>query len=106
MNLCPLSSAFCDENRIIVEGSVTIDNVLAITQRGIRLLHEDHRIIDLGKVVKLDSAIISMMLEWLRTAQREHYQLQFINIPPSLISLIQLYGIVELIPSTENLINR
>lgn len=96
----------CDGDRIIVEGMVTIDNVVAMTQRGMSLLDEHHRVIDLGKVTKVDSTIISMLLEWLRAARHKKYQLQFMNMPASLTSLIQLYDLVELIPVTTNPIIR
>ena len=92
----------CDGDRIIVEGPVTIDNVVAITKRGMGLFDKHHWMIDLDKVTEVDSTIISMLLEWLRAARQKGYQLQFINMPASLESLIQLYGIVELIPVTMN----
>ena len=92
----------CDGDRIIVEGPVTIDNVVAITKRGMALFDKHHWMIDLDKVTEVDSTIISMLLEWLRAARQKGYQLRFINMPASLESLIQLYGIVELIPVTMN----
>ncbi len=87
----------CDGDRIIVQGSVTIDNVVALTQQGVALFDEHHRVIDLDKVTGVDSTVISMLLEWLRAARQKCYSLQFINMPASLESLIQLYGVAELI---------
>jgi len=87
-------------HRIIVQGSITIDNVVTMTQRGAELFDQSHLVIDLDKVTEVDSTIISMLLEWLRTTRKSGYQLEFINIPQSLESLIQLYGIAELIPVT------
>lgn len=92
----------CDGDRIIVQGSVTINNVVALTQRGVVLFDEHHRVIDLDKVTEVDSTIISMLLEWLRAARQKGYPLQFINMPASLESLIQLYGVAELIPVPVN----
>ncbi len=91
-----------DGDRIVVQGAVTIDNVVTITQQGMALLDERHSTIDLTKVVEVDSTTISMLLEWLRIARKNGYQLQFINLPGNLESLIQLYGIAELIPVTMN----
>lgn len=88
----------CDGDRIIVQGSVTIDNVVVLTKQGAALFNERHWVIDLDKVTGVDSTIISMLLEWLRAAYQKGYRLQFINMPVSLKSLIQLYGVVELIP--------
>lgn len=87
-----------EDHTIIVQGAVTIENVVTITQRGVALFDEQPVMIDLGKVTEVDSTIISMLLEWLRAARQKGCQLQFIHLPANLESLIQLYGIAELIP--------
>lgn len=87
-----------EDHKIVVQGAVTIENVVTMTQRGVALFDEQPVVIDLGKVTEVDSTIISMLLEWLRAARQKDCQLQFINLPVSLESLIQLYGIAELIP--------
>lgn len=89
---------FREDHKIIVQGAVTIENVAAMTQRGVALFDEQPIVIDLDKVTEVDSTIISMLLEWLRAARKKGCQLQFIHLPASLESLIQLYGIAELIP--------
>jgi phospholipid transport system transporter-binding protein len=92
----------CDDEKIIVQGAVTLDNVVTITQQGMALLDGRHNTVDLMEVVEVDSTTISMLLEWLRIARQKGYQLQFVNLPGNLESLIQLYGIAELIPVTTN----
>lgn len=87
-----------DGDRVVIQGPVTVDNVVAITQRGTALFDRYHSVVDLRKVTEVDSTVISMLLEWLRAARQSGYRLQFVNMPASLGSLIQLYGIVELIP--------
>ena len=87
-----------EDQKIIVQGAITIENVVTMTQRGVALFDEQPVTIDLGKVTEVDSTIISMLLEWLRAARQKDCQLQFINLPASLESLIQLYGIAALIP--------
>jgi len=89
---------FRDHDRIIVQGSVTIDNVVLLTQNGIALFDDQPLTIDLEKVSEVDSTILSMLLEWLRATRQYAHTLQFVNMPLSLTSLIQLYGIAELIP--------
>lgn len=91
----------CKDDKIVVEGSITIDNVVTMTQQGIALFKKNRLpVFDLSKITDVDSAAISMLLEWLREARRVDLQLQFSNIPDSLVSLIKLYGIAELIPTT------
>jgi phospholipid transport system transporter-binding protein len=89
-----------DGDNIIVQGPITIDNVVSVTQRGAALFDQPHCVIDLGKVTEVDSTIISMLLEWLRAARQGGHQLEFVNMPASLASLIQLYDVAELIPVT------
>jgi len=88
------------DNKIVVQGSITIDNVVTMTQQGIALFKDNRlSVLDLSKITDVDSAVISMLLEWLREAHKIDLSLQFANIPNSLASLIQLYGIAELIPT-------
>ena len=96
------SIVFRDADKIIVQGRVTIDNVVKLTQDGIALFDDHPLTIDLDKVTEVDSTIISMLLEWLRATRKNTYPLQFINMPESLKSLIQLYDVVELIPIPVN----
>ncbi|MDH5552942.1 MAG: STAS domain-containing protein [Nitrosomonas sp.] len=86
-------------NIVKVEGSVTVDNVSAMTAQGTALLDAPRLIVDLAAVAEVDSSIVSMLLEWLRVASQHNGQLQFINQPESLKSLVQLYGVSEFIPS-------
>lgn len=97
LNAVP-SIVFRDDDTIIVQGPVTIDNVVKLTQDGIALFDDHPLTIDLDKVTEVDSTIISMLLEWLRATRKNTYSLQFINMPESLKSLIQLYDVVELFP--------
>ena len=101
LNAVP-SIVFRDDDTIIVQGPVTIDNVVKLTQDGIALFDDHPLTIDLDKVTEVDSTIISMLLEWLRAARKHTNSLQFINMPESLNSLIQLYDVVELIPVSIN----
>ena len=82
-------------DKISVEGSITIDNVVAMTQHGITLFEENSMVIDLASVAEVDSSIVSMLLEWLREAKRRKIQMRFINIPESVKSPMQLYGVSE-----------
>ena len=88
----------CEGNRIIVQGEVTIDTVAELTRCGMAVLYHPQMQVDLNAVTEMDSTIISMLLEWLRAADRQGNTLQFANLPASLESLIQLYGVAELIP--------
>lgn len=89
---------FREGDSIVVQGAVTIENVVLLTQRGIALFDDQPLTIDLNKVTEVDSTIVSMLLEWLRATRNNNQVLHVINMPASLKSLIQLYGLTELIP--------
>ena len=55
-------------------------------------------VIDLAQVEAGDSAAVSLLLSWLRRAQREQLALSFANVPDNLMSLARLYGVAELLP--------
>lgn len=79
-----------------VEGSITIDNVVSVVANGIALFDREDLIIDLARVTEVDSAAVSLLLEWRREAARRNCQLRFLNMPQNLQSLLQLYGVSEL----------
>ena len=79
-----------------VEGSITINNVVAMVGQGIALFDRDNMVIDLAQVAEVDSSAVSMLLEWQREAGRRNCSVRFVNIPLNLRSLVQLYGLSEL----------
>jgi phospholipid transport system transporter-binding protein len=54
------------------------------------------KVVDLAGVTEVDSAAVSLLLEWRRQAQDA--ALRFANLPSALTSLADLYGVSELIP--------
>ena len=79
-----------------VERSITIDNVVSVVANGVALFDEEDVTIDLGGVTEADSAAVSLLLEWRREAARRCLQIRFLNTPQNLQSLMQLYGVSEL----------
>lgn len=79
-----------------VEGSITIDNVVSVVASGVALFDREDVTIDLGRVTEADSAAVSLLLEWRREAARRRLQIRFLNMPQNLQSLMQLYGVSEL----------
>lgn len=87
-----------DGGKVVVYGAILVDNVVEMTQQGFTLLDDDHLVVDLSEVTEVDSSAVSMLLEWLRMAQRRDQQLHFKNLPENLASLVQLYGVSDFIP--------
>lgn len=81
--------------RISVEGPVTIANVRNVLGLGLAEIANGANEVDLAKVSAVDSSAISMMLEWMRAANR---RISFFNMNQDLLSLTRLYGLIGVIP--------
>jgi len=76
----------------------TIPNVLAESARySERTDLPDRLTIDFAGVTGVDSAAVALLLEWRREAARRGKRLEFVNLPPNLLALAELYGVAELI---------
>ena len=51
--------------------------------------------VDFADVQDIDTATISLILEWQRRAARENTKLNLINLPVNLVNLAQLYGVED-----------
>jgi len=88
-----------EEDRLFVYGSITCDNVVAVTRIGAAAIQSGARVIDLAGIIQVDSSAVSMLLEWVRTMQLHDRQIEFINLPANLAGLVELYDVSHLIPS-------
>jgi len=84
--------------RLLLSGSVTLSNVARLLEEGRRHVEEGVRTIDLGEVTEMDSALLALLLAWLREAKARSRTLQFTRLPESLRTIARLYGVDELIP--------
>jgi phospholipid transport system transporter-binding protein len=53
--------------------------------------------IDFSNVTDIDSSAVALLLHWRRESARLGKALRYIHLPPNLLSLAELYGVVELI---------
>jgi phospholipid transport system transporter-binding protein len=87
----------CEGGRCVVQGPLTMNCVTAVLEESTRLFQLPDVTVDLGAVTEVDSAAVSLLLEWRRAARREHRTVRFVNVPANLLSLAKLYGVSELI---------
>ena len=75
--------------------------VSALFNEGLKLQRDNkassEMLVDLAQLEKVDSSAVSLMLVWLREAQRNKMNLRFANVPGNLLSLAKLYGVAELL---------
>ena len=87
-----------DGDHLQISGRLTIETVTEIFDTALQPNGKAGLVVDLGKVEAVDSAAVSLLLSWLRRAQRNQVTLCFHNVPDNLLSLAHLYGVAKLIP--------
>ena len=90
-----------DGDNYRIQGRITIANANALLAEGLKLFARDGLVVDLSQLEEVDSSAISLVLEWLREAQRNQRKLRFTGLPDNLKSLATLYGVLDLIQPTE-----
>jgi phospholipid transport system transporter-binding protein len=91
-----------DEGCVPVPSHLTIETVTPLFKNGLQAAGETPLVIDLAQVEMVDSAAVSLMLAWLREAQRSSVELCFTHVPENLLSLARLYGVVDMLPLSGN----
>lgn len=91
-----------DGGRVQVPSHLTIETVTSLFKNGLQTSEKTPLVIDLAQVETVDSAAISLLLAWLREAQRSSVQLCFAHAPENLLSLARLYGVVDMLPLCGN----
>ena len=84
-------------NSWTLNGDVLIGTASSILAASQSLNMADGTTIDFSQVKDIDTAAVSLILEWQRRALKENQQLKLANLPVNLLSLAQLYGVAELI---------
>ena len=83
---------------MVLSGPITLDNVVRVLDEGRRHIAEGVRSVDLSEVTEMDSALLAMLLAWLRDARSHKRELTVANPPESLQTIARLYGVEQLLP--------
>jgi phospholipid transport system transporter-binding protein len=87
-------------NRFDFSGPLTIATVSAWLRESKALFAEDGVWeLNLAGVEEVDSAAVSLLLEWARQAAQHGRQLRLRNLPENLQSLLKVYDVKELLPA-------
>ncbi len=84
---------------LLVSGRLTMETVAKLFNVDLKPEGSDGMSVDFSQVEAVDSAAVSLLLCWLRRAQRENVRLRFLRIPENLLSLAKLYDVAELLPA-------
>lgn len=84
---------------VYLEGPVTQVEAARLLAEGEAAVAAGCRVFDLQGVTKVDSVALSLLLAWRRRAAARAVALEYRNLPASLGSLVELYGVGDLLPS-------
>ncbi|MBI5007490.1 MAG: STAS domain-containing protein [Nitrosomonadales bacterium] len=85
-----------------VSGRLTMDTIGTSFAEAMQPLEGKAWTIDLSQVEVADSAAVSLLLGWLRNAQRHDAKLNLVNVPDNLRSLAGLYGVADALPLNQS----
>jgi phospholipid transport system transporter-binding protein len=77
--------------------TLTVNNAKTALEAGLRAIAEGQTEIDLAHLTAVDSAAVATLLTWQRVAQQRGAELHFNNPPANLQSLVDLYGVTDLL---------
>jgi phospholipid transport system transporter-binding protein len=80
-----------------VTGPMTIDHIQSMLKTEHVFVADSALTIDLSGITDVDTAAISLMMEWLRRAQQSKTQLTFTHLPENLTQLAHLYQVTDIL---------
>lgn len=92
-----MTSVVLQDNRWHVAGDILMDNANAVLTESLALVMPEDLCVDLSGVASVDTAALSLLMEWQRRAIASNQQVSFANLPDSLVSLASLYGVTDFI---------
>ncbi|MGJ8618801.1 MAG: STAS domain-containing protein [Methylophilaceae bacterium] len=86
-----------NENRWTVIGGINMDSANTLLEKSKGMELAQNTVVDFAQVSNVDTAAVSLMLEWRRRAMTETKKLEFVNLPAGLTSLTALYDVTDLL---------
>ncbi len=84
--------------RIEVSGGMTLEAATRLLEEGSAHAARADVVVDLSAVEAVDSSALAVIFGWMRTAKKTGRTLKIAHPPAQLMSLAELYGVVELLP--------
>lgn len=86
------------DGRLYISGPITLENAMTLRAQSEPYFDRSQLLFDFSEVSEVDSAAVSLMLEWSRKARATGCEVRFANLGESITSLTDLYGVEDLIP--------
>lgn len=83
-----------------LSGEVTTDDAMSVRREGERLLKDAATLVtvDLSGITRSTSAAISVLLCWMREAERLDKKMQFANMPDKMFDVARVSGLDAVLP--------
>jgi phospholipid transport system transporter-binding protein len=91
------SGTLTPDRRWGVSGALTVDSAAAVLAASEEAALPETGVVSLAGVRTADSAGVAVMLSWRRRAAAEGKKLVFVDVPPNLVALAELYGVEDLL---------
>lgn len=89
-------------NQWHVTGEILMDNANTVLIESDALEMANDLQVDFSAVTDVDTAALSLLIEWQRRAMASNKKIVFTHLPESLHSLATLYGVADFIPLSTN----
>ena len=86
------------QGRLEVSGGMTLDVAARLLAEGNAQVGSRDLVVDLSAVDAVDSSALAVIFGWVRQAKQNGHAIKVANPPAQLMSLAELYGVVELLP--------
>ena len=97
-----MTSITLQDNQWHVSGEILVDNANAVLIESKALEMANDLQVDFSAVTDIDTAALSLLMEWQRRAIASNKKIVFTHLPESLHSLATLYGVADFIPLSTN----
>lgn len=91
------SALFTPGGRWSVGGALTVDSAAGVLTASEEAALPESGVVSLSGLRAVDSAGVAVLLSWRRRAAAEGKKLAFVDVPPSLVALAELYGVEDLL---------
>ena len=89
-----------DNNQLKITGAVIIDSVRTLLEGGRGYCVANDVTLDFSGVGEVDSSALALILEYRRAAESAGKRVTVSNLPASLKTMADLYGVTDLIAAT------
>jgi phospholipid transport system transporter-binding protein len=87
-------------NKLDAIEALTFQNAKAALEQGYGAIKAGKTVFDLASVKTADSSAVAVLLAWKRAARKAGVSLSYVNLPASLQSLADLYGVDDFLIDT------